>query len=74
MMEAAIQGVGVALAPPMMFARQLAERKIRQPFAIGITTGSYWLTRLQSRPETAAMTAFRSWLVDAAQSQALLDC
>ncbi|MNF61513.1 HTH-type transcriptional activator AmpR [compost metagenome] len=74
MMEAAIQGVGVALAPPMMFARQLTERKIRQPFAIGITTGSYWLTRLQSRPETAAMTAFRSWLVDAAQSQALLDC
>jgi LysR family transcriptional regulator of beta-lactamase len=73
MMEAALQGVGVALAPLMMFARQLAEQKIHQPFAIGITTGSYWLTRLQSRPETAAMTAFRSWLVDAAQSQALRD-
>lgn len=71
MMEAALQGAGVALAPPMMFARQLTEQKIHQPFAIGITTGSYWLTRLQSRPETAAMTAFRSWLVDAAQSQAL---
>jgi LysR family transcriptional regulator of beta-lactamase len=74
MMEAAIQGLGVALAPPMMFARQLTEQRIRQPFAIGIVTGSYWLTRLQSRPETAAMTAFRSWLVDAAQSQALRDC
>lgn len=74
MMEAALQGVGVALAPPMMFARQLMEQKIHQPFAVGITTGSYWLTRLQSRAETAAMSAFRSWLVDAAQSQALRDC
>jgi len=73
MMEAALQGLGVALAPPLMFARQLAEQTIRQPFAVEITTGSYWLTRLQSRPETAAMTAFRSWLVDAVQSQALRD-
>lgn len=73
MMEAALQGVGVALAPPLMFARQLTEQKIRQPFNVAITTGSYWLTRLQSRPETAAMSAFRSWLVDAAQSQTLRD-
>ncbi|MCY1451692.1 HTH-type transcriptional activator AmpR [compost metagenome] len=72
-MEAALQGVGVALAPPLMFARQLTEQKIRQPFNVAITTGSYWLTRLQSRPETAAMSAFRSWLVDAAQSQTLRD-
>ncbi len=63
MMEAALQGSGVALAPPLMFARQLAADAIRQPFAIEITTGSYWLTRLQSRPETAAMSAFKSWLL-----------
>ena len=67
MMEAALQGAGVALAPPLMFARQLAAGAIEQPFAIGITTGSYWLTRLQSRPETSAMAAFKQWLLHAAQ-------
>jgi LysR family transcriptional regulator of beta-lactamase len=65
MMEAALQGAGVALAPPLMFARQLASGAIEQPFAIGITTGSYWLTRLQSRAETSAMAAFKGWLLQA---------
>ena len=63
MMEAALQGGGVALAPPLMFARQLAADAICQPFAIEITTGSYWLTRLQSRVETVAMKAFKAWLL-----------
>jgi LysR family transcriptional regulator of beta-lactamase len=63
MMEAALQGAGVALVPPLMFSRQLAADAIRQPFAIDITTGSYWLTRLQSRPETSAMAAFKDWLL-----------
>jgi LysR family transcriptional regulator of beta-lactamase len=67
MMEAAMQGAGVALAPPLMFARQLAAGAIEQPFPIHITTGSYWLTRLQSRPETAAMAAFKQWLLHAAK-------
>ena len=59
--------MGVALAPPLMFARLLATGAIEQPFAIGITTGSYWLTRLQSRAETSAMAAFKSWLLQTAQ-------
>ncbi|MFJ7795043.1 LysR family transcriptional regulator [Pseudomonas sp. NPDC096950] len=67
MMEAAMQGAGVALAPPLMFARQLAAGAIEQPFAIHITTGSYWLTRLQSRAETAAMVAFKQWLLQISQ-------
>jgi LysR family transcriptional regulator of beta-lactamase len=67
MMEAALQGAGIALAPPLMFSRSLAAGTIEQPFAIGITTGSYWLTRLQSRPESAAMTAFKDWLLQAAE-------
>lgn len=62
MMEAALQGTGVALAPAMMFSRQLQNDVIRQPFAAAITTGSYWLTRLQSRAETSAMLAFKAWL------------
>ncbi|POA52318.1 MULTISPECIES: LysR substrate-binding domain-containing protein [unclassified Pseudomonas] len=64
MLEAALQGLGVALAPPMMFERQLASGAIEQPFAVGIVTGSYWLTRLQSRTETAAMSTFKGWLLE----------
>ncbi|MNP61707.1 HTH-type transcriptional activator AmpR [compost metagenome] len=66
MMDAALQGAGVALAPPLMFERLLASDAIRQPFALGISTGSYWLTRLQSKAESPAMTAFKSWLSKAA--------
>ena len=62
MMEAALQATGVALAPALMFSRQLENDVIRQPFEVGITTGSYWLTRLQSRAETPAMVAFKGWL------------
>nr|WP_146469942.1 LysR family transcriptional regulator [Pseudomonas carnis] len=62
MMEAALQATGVALAPALMFSRQLENDVIRQPFEVGITTGSYWLTRLQSRAETPAMLAFKVWL------------
>lgn len=68
MMEAAVQGAGVALAPPRMFSRQLAAEAVVQPFALGVTTGSYWLTRLQSRAPTSAMAAFADWLVAAAQA------
>lgn len=62
MMEAALQGLGVALAPPSMFSRHLASGEIVQPFPITISLGSYWLTRLQSKPQTAAMRAFSDWM------------
>lgn len=64
MMEAALQGAGIALAPAMMFTRQLASDGIRQPFDVQISTGRYWLTRLQSRAETPAMLAFKAWLLE----------
>ncbi len=64
MMEAALQGAGVALAPPLMFERHLAAGLIRQPFAVTVSRGSYWLTRLQSRAETLAMHQFRDWLFE----------
>lgn len=63
MIEAAIQGAGVALAPPLMFSRLLAAGMIEQPFEIYISKGSYWLTRLKSRSVTPAMEMFRNWLV-----------
>jgi LysR family transcriptional regulator of beta-lactamase len=65
LVEAAAQGVGVALVPVAMFARPLAERRIVQPFRVTATTGGYWLTRLKSRSDTPAMAAFREWLLAA---------
>ena len=62
MMEAALQGIGVALAPPSMFSRHLASGTIVQPFPVTISLGSYWLTRLQSKPPTPAMQAFSDWM------------
>ncbi len=63
MVEAAMQGAGVALAPASMFERELAEGRLARPLAVEVTTGSYWLTRLKSRPVSAAMGLFRDWLL-----------
>jgi LysR family transcriptional regulator of beta-lactamase len=62
MIEAALQGVGVALAPPLMFDRQLANGSLQRPFDVFVSRGCYWLTALKSRGETPAMTAFKDWL------------
>ena len=63
MVTAAAAGLGVALAPPAMFTRELASELLVQPFALTIDAGRYWLTRLMSRPESEAMQRFRGWLV-----------
>jgi len=62
MAAAAAAGMGVALAPKAMFLRELAADQLVQPFAVEIAAGRYWLTRLLSRKEGAAMRAFRQWL------------
>ncbi|ATN33651.1 LysR family transcriptional regulator [Rhizobium sp. ACO-34A] len=67
MVEAALQGAGVALAPPLMFSRHLASGAIEQPFPIHVSKGCYWLTRLKSRSMTPAMQAFSTWIMAMAQ-------
>lgn len=62
MMEAALQGEGIALAPPLMFPRQLGSGAIVEPFPVSISTGSYWLTKLQSKRQSGAMQTFANWL------------
>ena len=62
LVEAAAQGAGVALVPVAMFAREIAEKRVAQPFDITVSAGSYWLTHLKSRPETPATSAFRAWI------------
>ncbi|TPG21034.1 LysR family transcriptional regulator [Sphingomonas koreensis] len=64
MIAAAEAGLGVALAPPAMFLDELMAERLVQPFGIEIDSGSYWLTRLMSRPESPAMRTFGQWLAD----------
>ena len=65
MVQAALRGEGVALAPPALFGREIESGQLVQPFAIEADVGAYWLTRLKSRAPTAGMQAFRAWLLQA---------
>lgn len=66
MVEAAMQGVGVALAPPSLFARDLEQGRLVRPFPVEVSAGGYWLTWLKSRAPTPALEAFRAWLAEEA--------
>ncbi|MEN0030971.1 MAG: LysR family transcriptional regulator [Pseudomonadota bacterium] len=64
--HAAASGLGVALAPAVMFTRELAAERLVRPFEAEVALGGYWLTRLHSRPDSAAMATFRAWMRRAA--------
>ncbi len=66
MVQCALQGLGVALAPPCMFARELAEGRLVQPFETVLDAGGYWLTRLALKPESEGAQAFAAWLQERA--------
>lgn len=68
MVQAAILGEGIALAPPSMFRRELKRGDIVQPFTQSINVGSYWLTKLISKDITPPMTAFKTWLLSQHQT------
>jgi len=63
MVDAALQGAGVALAPHALFAEELNARRLVQPFDTEADIGRYWLTRLKSKTPSSEMTAFRDWLM-----------
>jgi LysR family transcriptional regulator of beta-lactamase len=63
MVEAAIQGAGIALAPARMFVRELQTGRLVRPFDTEVETGSYWLTWLKSRHMSPAMQLFRNWIL-----------
>ena len=65
MVQAAMRGEGVALAPHGLFRREIEGGQIVRPFAIDVEVDGYWLTRLKSRAPTPAMRAFRAWILDA---------
>lgn len=69
MVQAAIRGEGVALAPPALFTGEIESGQLAQPFAVEVDVGGYWLTRLKSRQPTQGMQAFRAWLLEAFQGR-----
>jgi len=62
MVQAALQGAGVALAPAAMFERELAQGRLVRPFAAEVDVGRYWLTRPLGRDARPALQAFGDWL------------
>ena len=66
MIVAAEAGLGVALAPASMFAREMTNERLVRPFAEELSAGRYWLTRLHSRAESEASATFSTWLAEEA--------
>lgn len=63
MVQAALAGAGVALAPVAMFRRELASGRLVQPVATTVDLGRYWLTRSLGREPSPAWAAVRDALL-----------
>jgi LysR family transcriptional regulator of beta-lactamase len=62
MVQAAIRGEGVALAPYGLFRREIDAGQLVRPFPVEAEVGGYWLTWIKTRTRSPAMQAFRNWL------------
>ena len=65
MVQAAMAGAGVALAPAAMFQRELASGLLVRPFTAEVDQGRYWLTRSLTREAPAAWDLVRDMLLGA---------
>ncbi|WP_068830568.1 LysR family transcriptional regulator [Pseudomonas sp. BMS12] len=68
--QAAAHGMGVALIPPFLIERELAEGRLLRahPAALHSTDKAYRLMIPERKVESAALGAFRDWLLVAAQA------
>ncbi|MBM3521373.1 MAG: hypothetical protein FJX57_00320, partial [Alphaproteobacteria bacterium] len=63
-LEAAANGIGLALSDPLLAADQIADGRLVQPFDICVSTGkAYWLVYPQPFAGRAKIIAFRDWLL-----------
>ncbi len=68
--QAAIQGVGVALGREPLVLDALCDGRLVRPFAqITKSPLSYWLVRRKQKEESAKVREFLSWITTEAQSQ-----
>ena len=61
--QAAIDGLGIVMAPPALFVDDLAEGRLHQPFPLRSSTEkSYWFVVPNSWTERPKIKAFRNWI------------
>jgi len=70
---AAMGGQGVALASPILFAREIAAGLLAQPFeqTVDLSAG-YWLVWPHERRRSPKIMRFREWLVNASREAGLI--
>ena len=71
--QAAIEGLGVALGPPEYFAEELESGRLIQPFEVYIQTDeAFFLVCPEPRADEPKIIAFRNWVLEeAAKSEAV---
>lgn len=68
-MEAAIDGLGVSLAPRALAAAEVAAGRLLLPFALDLPTGqAYWLVCAEAVAQRPVVRSFRNWLLAEATS------
>lgn len=69
MIEAVAGNMGVAVVQVCLFERELAEGRVAVPLDLPVSTGrGYYLCVPRAATETAAMSAFKSWLLGPART------
>jgi DNA-binding transcriptional LysR family regulator len=61
--QAAIDGLGIVMGPPTLFADEIAAGRLFQPFPLAVGTGkSYWLVVPEHTADRPKVKAFRDWV------------
>jgi len=61
--QAAIDGMGVAMGSPYLFAEDIAARRLFQPFPLTVRNGkAYWLVCVEGTATRPKIKAFRDWI------------
>ncbi|MBI3507069.1 MAG: transcriptional regulator GcvA [Proteobacteria bacterium] len=64
-LEAAMEGMGIALGDPLLFAAEIASGRLVQPLPIVVPASrSYWVVCRKQDVERPTIKAFREWILD----------
>jgi len=67
--QAAIDGLGVAIGSPSLFAQDIAAGRLFQPFPLTVKTNrGYWLVHPEAWGDRRKIRAFRDWIVAEARA------
>jgi DNA-binding transcriptional LysR family regulator len=67
-LQAAIQGVGIAIGDPYFFADDIAAGRLVQPFKLVVNYGkAYWFVSPETAADRPKVQAFRDWCIKEAE-------